>query len=47
MWKNEIFEIADGGFVDWTQQILQNKKERFLIGGIGFEFMFRVMTGMV
>ena len=47
MCKNEIFEIADGGFVDWTQQILQNKKERFLIGGIGFEFMFRVMTGMV
>ena len=46
-WKNQIYEIADGGFVDWTQTILQNKKERFLIGGIGFEFMYRVMHGML
>jgi hypothetical protein len=47
LWKGKIFEIADGGFVDWTQKVLQNKKERFLIGGIGFEFMFRVMNGML
>lgn len=46
-WKNEVFEIADGGFVDWTQQILQNRKERFLIGGIGFELMFRIMHDML
>lgn len=46
-WNNNTFEIADGGFVDWTQQILQNRKERFLIGGIGFEYMFRVMNGML
>jgi hypothetical protein len=46
-WKDKTFEIADGGFVDWTQQILQNKKERFLIGGIGFEFMFRIINGML
>src|SRR5579864_1558654 len=24
------WEIADGGFVDWTQQMLENKKERLL-----------------
>ena len=47
VWNNKTFEIADGGFVDWTQQILQNKKERFLIGGIGFEFMFRIINGML
>jgi hypothetical protein len=41
------YEIADGGFVDWTQQLLQNKKERFLITGFGFEFMYRIMKGMV
>jgi hypothetical protein len=41
------YEIADGGFVDWTQQLLQNKKERFLITGFGFEFMYRIMNGMV
>jgi len=22
------YEIADGGFIDWTQHLLQNKKER-------------------
>lgn len=47
LWKGKVFEIADGGFVDWTQKILQNKKERFLIGGIGFEFMFRVMNDIL
>jgi hypothetical protein len=45
--KNRTFEIADGGFVDWTQQLLQNKKERFLITGFGFELMYRIMNGMV
>lgn len=46
-WKDKMVEIGDGGFVDWTQHLLQNKKERFLIGGIGFEFMYRVMNGML
>jgi hypothetical protein len=41
------FEIGDGGFVNWTQQLLQNKKERYLITGFGFEFMYRVMKGQV
>jgi hypothetical protein len=43
-WKGKIYEIADGGFVDWTQQILQNKKERYLISGFGFDMMFRIMN---
>jgi hypothetical protein len=43
--KGRTFEIADGGFVDWTQQLLQNRKERLLICGFGFEFMYRIMTG--
>jgi hypothetical protein len=41
------FEIADGGFVDWTQQLLQNKKERFLITGFGFDFMYRILHGLL
>jgi hypothetical protein len=45
--KGRTFEIADGGFVDWTQQLLQNRKERQLICGFGFEFMYRIMTGEV
>ncbi|HZI23538.1 MAG TPA: hypothetical protein VFD46_00590 [Chryseolinea sp.] len=41
--KGTTYEIGDGGFVDWTQQLLQNKKERFLITGFGFEIMYRIM----
>ena len=45
--KGKTFEIGDGGFVDWTQQLLQNKKERLLITGFGFEFMHRIMHGLI
>lgn len=41
--KGQTYEIGDGGFVDWTQQLLQNRKERMLSTGIGFEFMYRIM----
>ncbi|AMC93126.1 hypothetical protein AOC36_03800 [Erysipelothrix larvae] len=34
---NETVEMVDGGFVDWTYQMLGNKKERCLISGIGLE----------
>ncbi len=30
-------ELVDGGFTNWTQQLLNNKKERLLISGIGTE----------
>jgi hypothetical protein len=45
--KGKHYEIGDGGFVDWTQQLLQNKKERMLSTGIGFEFMYRILDGRV
>jgi hypothetical protein len=33
--------IVDGGFTDWTQKLLSNKKERLLISGMGSErFIF-------
>jgi len=33
--------IVDGGFTDWTQQLLSNRKERLLISGMGSErFVF-------
>jgi hypothetical protein len=41
--NNTKYEIGDGGFVDWSQQLLQNKKERLLITGFGFEIMYRIM----
>jgi hypothetical protein len=29
--------LVDGGFTDWTQQLLSNRKERLLISGLGSE----------
>ena len=37
-------DIGDGGFVDWTQQLLQNRKERLLISGIGIELLYRLLN---
>ena len=34
---DEKFEIGDGGFVDWFNQMLGSKKERGLISGIGLD----------
>jgi hypothetical protein len=33
----EDYLIGDGGFTDWTQQFLSNRKERLLISGFGSE----------
>ena len=40
--NGQEIEIADGGFTDWTQQLLSNKKERFLITGLGIEFLNKI-----
>jgi hypothetical protein len=36
-----LLEIADGGLVDWTQRLTGNRKERFLISGLGIELLFK------
>lgn len=33
----ERFELGDGGFVPWTQELLGNRKERLFIGGLGID----------
>ena len=33
----ERWNLADGGFTDWTQRLLSNSKERLLVSGIGIE----------
>ena len=38
------FDLADGGFVDWTQNLLQNKKHRCMISGIGIELLHRILS---
>ncbi len=30
-------EVGDGGFADWTRQLVGNRKERLLIGGVGVD----------
>jgi hypothetical protein len=40
--KGEEYFLCDGGFTDWTQQLLQNRKERYLISGFGSERLFLV-----
>ena len=40
--KGEEYFLCDGGFTDWTQQLLQNRKERYLISGFGTERFFLV-----
>jgi len=36
-------DIADGGFTDWTQRLSGNRKERFLISGLGLELLFKIV----
>ena len=33
------FEVGDGGMVDWTQQLLANRKERLFTSGLGLDRM--------
>ena len=35
--KTGAIEVGDGGFTDWTQKILGNRKERCLISGVGID----------
>jgi hypothetical protein len=35
--SGDELELVDGGFTDWTQQLLGNRKERLLISGLGLE----------
>jgi hypothetical protein len=37
--RGERFAIADGGFVNWTQQLLGDSKERLLTSAIGAELI--------
>jgi hypothetical protein len=41
------WEIADGGFVDWTRQLLGDGKERLLIGGWGLDFLYRLQHDLL
>lgn len=36
------YEIGDGGLLDWTRQLLANKKERMMTMGIGFQVLHQI-----
>ena len=46
-YNNSEIEIADGGFVDWTQQLLGNRKERLLISGFGMGLIYKLRNNMI
>lgn len=35
-------DLADGGLVDWTQQLLNNRKQRLMISGLGLELLAKM-----
>lgn len=41
----EDVNIGDGAFVNWTQQLLGNRKERLLISSTGVDLQW--ITGMI
>ena len=40
--RGEMFMLGDGGFVDWTQQLLTDGKERLMTSAIGTELVIRM-----
>jgi hypothetical protein len=45
--EGKEINLSDGGFVDWTQKFLQNKKHRLLISGIGIELIYKIKHGQL
>jgi len=36
--------IVDGGFTDWSQRLLNNRKERLLTSGLGVEYLLKIIN---
>jgi hypothetical protein len=43
--RGTTFEVADGGHVEWTQHLLDSRKERLMISGIGLDRLALVASG--
>ena len=39
--------LSDGGFVDWTQKLIPNKKHRLLTSGIGTELIHKITHNQI
>ena len=40
--KGQEINLSDGGFVDWTQKLIPNKKHRLIISGVGTELIHKM-----
>ncbi len=45
--EGRSWDLVDGGFTNWTQLLLNSRKERFLSSAIGSELLFRVFPGIL
>jgi hypothetical protein len=45
--EGRTWDLIDGGFTNWTQLLLNNRKERFLSSAIGSELLFRIFPGVL
>jgi hypothetical protein len=45
--KGRQWDLVDGGFTDWTQVFLNNRKERLLTSAIGSELLMKVFPGVI
>jgi len=44
--NGEEINLSDGGFVDWTQKLIANKKHRLLISGLGTDLIYKIKESM-
>jgi len=40
--NGQEINLSDGGFVDWTQKLIPNKKHRLIISGVGTELIHKM-----
>jgi hypothetical protein len=45
--KGPEINLIDGGFVNWTQHLLQNRKHRLLISGAGTDLLLKLKLQMI
>jgi hypothetical protein len=45
--KGKELNIGDGGFLDWTQKLASNQKERLLASGLGLELVLKLKLGII
>jgi hypothetical protein len=42
--NGQEINLSDGGFVDWTQKLIPNKKHRLIISGVGTELIHKLQS---